>query len=76
VVKGIGKQRTANGEVRTEILVGDYRKEGGILTAHRIVTKSPGDERVITLRTLIFNQEAPPGTFDIPEAVRALMPKP
>jgi hypothetical protein len=76
LLKGITKQQTTNGEVRSEILVSDYRKEGGVLIPHKIVTKSPGEERIITVRTVTINQEAPPGTFDIPDEVKALLKKP
>ena len=75
LVKGIAKQQTPNGEVRSEILVSDYRTEGGILIPHKIVMKSPNDERIMTVRTVTVNQEAPPGTFDIPDAVKALLKK-
>jgi len=75
LVKGIAKQQTASGEVRIEIQVGDYRKEGGILIPHKVVMKTPSDERIMTVRTVAINQEAPPGTFDIPDEVQALLKK-
>lgn len=75
LVKGIAKQQMASGEVRREILVSDYREEAGILVPHKIIMKSPGEERIMTVRTVTVNQEAPPGTFDIPAEVQALLKK-
>jgi len=75
LVKGIAKQQMPSGEVRTEILVSDYRNESGVLIPHKVVMKSPSDERIMTFRTVTVNQEAPPGTFDIPDAVKALLKK-
>jgi len=75
LVKGVAKLQMPSGEVRTELLVSDYRNESGILIAHKVVMKSPGDERIVTFRTVTINQEAPPGTFDIPDEVKALLKK-
>ena len=70
------KLQTADGEMRAEVFPSDYRKEGGIMVPHKVVTKSAGQERVITLRTFTVNEEAPAGTFDIPDEIQALLKKP
>jgi len=75
-VKGVMKLQTADGEIRAEVFPSDYRKEGGIMVPHKVVTKSAGQERVITLRTFTVNEEAPAGTFDIPAEIRALLKQP
>lgn len=75
LVKYVVKGEPAMGDVRVETLVSDYREEGGILIAHKLVLKGGGQEHVITIRTVKINQEAPPGTFDIPAEVQALLDK-
>lgn len=73
LVKSITKMPTADGEPVVETLPSDYRKEGGVLIPHRIVTKSAGRVRIMTIRSVTVNQDAPPGAFDIPFEIQALL---
>jgi hypothetical protein len=73
LVKSIAKMPSADGEPIVETLPSDYRKEGGVLIPHRIVIKSAGRVRIMTIRSVTVNQDAPPGAFDIPSEIQALL---
>jgi hypothetical protein len=59
--------------IETEIL--DYRKEGGILTPHRL-KQSAGPMQILTTIDIVkFNIEVPKDRFDLPPEVKALVAK-
>ncbi|MGO9231834.1 MAG: DUF620 domain-containing protein [Bryobacteraceae bacterium] len=64
---------TPMGEVESETLISDYRKEGDLLVAHKIVQTAGGQEIAITLDTYKYNVEIPKGKFDLPDEIKALV---
>jgi hypothetical protein len=64
-----------NGEVAVESKLSDYRKDGDILTPHRLENSFLGQQFVITIDTLKWNEEIPKSRFDVPADVQALLPK-
>jgi hypothetical protein len=63
------------GEVAMETRLGDYRKDGDILTPHRLELSAMGQNFVITIDTVKWNEEIPKSRFDVPADVQALLPK-
>jgi Protein of unknown function (DUF620) len=64
------------GEIAVESRLGDYRKDGDILTPHRLEQSAMGQQFVITIDTVKWNEEIPQSRFDVPADVQALLPKP
>ena len=63
------------GELPTESLIGDYRKEGDLLMAHKMTQKAAGQEITIQFDSVKFNVDIPKEKFDLPEEIRALAGK-
>ncbi|MBI2680750.1 MAG: DUF620 domain-containing protein [Candidatus Solibacter usitatus] len=63
------------GEVAVESRLGDYRKDGDLLTPHRLEQSAMGQQFVITIDTVKWNEEIPKSRFDLPADVAALLPK-
>jgi hypothetical protein len=63
------------GELPTEALIGDYRKEGDLLMAHKMTQKAAGQEIAITFDSVKFNVDIPKEKFDIPDEIQALTKK-
>jgi len=63
------------GEVAVESRLGDYRKDGDLLTPHRLEQSAMGQQFVITIDTVKWNEEIPKSRFDVPADVQALLPK-
>ncbi len=62
------------GEIRSENLYGDYRKDNvDVLFAHRLVRRIPTEEMVITLDSVRSNVDIAWYRFDPPQEIRALM---
>jgi zinc protease len=63
------------GEIQSEMLVSDYRKEGDILLPHKMTVKAGPMEFEATVETVQHNPEIPKDKFDIPDEVKALLKK-
>jgi hypothetical protein len=63
------------GELPTEALIGDYRKEGDLLMPHKMTQKAAGQEIAIQFDTVKFNVDIPKEKFDMPEEIQALTKK-
>lgn len=63
------------GEIPTESIVGDYRKEGGVLVPHKLTNKLVGMEITMTLDSIQYNVEIPKDKFDPPDEIKALVNK-
>jgi hypothetical protein len=63
------------GEVQSDSVVSDYRKEGGVLMPHRIISKVATMELEMTVESVEHNPEIPKDKFEIPAEVKALMKK-
>jgi len=63
------------GEVQSETLISDYRKEGDLLVAHKILQSAGGQEIAITLESFKYNVEIPKNKFDLPDEIKTLVKK-
>ncbi len=66
---------TPMGEIPVENKLSDYRKDGGILTPHRLEQSAMGQDILITIDNVKWNEEIPKSRFDVPADVQALLPK-
>jgi hypothetical protein len=64
------------GDIAAEILYDDYRKDGGILTAHRAVNHAAQQEFVVQVQSIEANAELAKDRFDLPPEIQALVNKP
>jgi hypothetical protein len=76
LVKNAATVKTAMGEISSESMLSDYRKEGDLLVPHKTVSKAMGQEFTITIDTVKHNAEIPKEKFDLPEEIQALLKKP
>jgi hypothetical protein len=63
------------GEVQSDSLISDYRKEGEVLMPHKVVSKVATMELVMTVESVQHNPEIPADRFDVPEEVKAMLKK-
>ena len=75
LVKSIMTVTTAMGEVNAESLFDDYRKEGDILSPHKLTQKAMGQEFTVSIEKVQFNTEIPASKFDVPAEIQALIDK-
>lgn len=75
LLKSIMTATTAMGEITVESTFEDYRKEGDILTAHKVGNKAMGQQFSITIDKVQYNAEIPASKFDLPDEVQALLSK-
>jgi outer membrane lipoprotein-sorting protein len=66
---------TQLGSLTAEILFGDYKTFGGILTPAKITEKTAGQEITITIDSVEVNPEIPASQFAMPPDVAALTEK-
>ena len=76
LVKLAMTSKSAMGEIQSEMLVSDYRKEGDILLPHKMIVKAGPMEFVATVDTVQHNPEIPKDRFDVPDEIKALLKKP
>ena len=67
--------KTPMGDIEAESNISDYRKEGDILRAHKIVQTAAGQNLTITFDSFKDNPEIPKDRFDLPAEVQALQKK-
>jgi zinc protease len=75
LVKTMVPLKTPMGEFEVEMLAADYRKEGDILTPHKMTQKVIGQEFTITISEVKYNIEIPKSRFELPEDIKALLKK-
>lgn len=63
------------GEIPAEIIYSDYQKDGGVLSAHRILNRAAQQEFVIQIQSIDVNVDLPKDRFDLPPEVQALVKK-
>lgn len=63
------------GELTVESISSDYRKEGDILTAHKVTQKVAGQEVTMTLEGIQYNADIPKDKFGLPDEIKALVAK-
>jgi hypothetical protein len=75
LIKTAAKRVTQMGDIDAEGFVDDYRKEGDILSAHKLTNKFAGQEIQITIASVEFNTGLPKDRFDLPDDIKALQKK-
>jgi hypothetical protein len=68
--------KTPMGDIQSDSTYSDYRKEGDVLVAHKVVTHVATMELVMTVDGVQSNVDIPKDKFDPPAEVKALMNKP
>jgi len=63
------------GEITADSTFSDYRKEGDLLVAHKMVTHAAGRELVMTIDKVEQNPQIPKDKFDLPDDIKALLKK-
>jgi len=75
LVKSMATRTTPMGDIAAEIFLDDYRKEGDVLMPHKLTNKIAAQEFHVTLSSVEVNADLPKDRFDIPDEIKALMPK-
>ena len=76
MIKTMATVTSQMGDVNAEILYDDYRKDGDILSAHRMVNRAAQQEFVVQIESVEVNPDLPKDRFDLPPEIRALLNKP
>ena len=75
LVKSVMTVKSPMGDIPVESAESDYRKEGGLLMAHKILQKAASQQIAFTVESVKFNAEIPKEKFEAPDEVKALMRK-
>lgn len=68
LVGRITERQTAAGPVKLETTISDYKEFGGVLTPTKVVTVVMGQEQVMTIDSVEFDN-VPPEAFNLPESL-------
>jgi zinc protease len=75
LVKVAATVKSPMGEISSESVFSDYRKEGDLLVAHKAKLSAAGQEIVMTIDKVQQNAEIPKDKFEMPAEIKALMKK-
>ena len=75
LVKSTITQKSQMGELNVDNFLTDYKKEDGVLIAHKTTTKVMGIEQVVMIDKIENNVEIPASAFDLPDDVKKLAEK-
>lgn len=75
LLKTVRTVKTPMGEITSEALMVDYRKDGDILAPHKVTQKVAGQEITMTIESLQYNAEIPKDKLALPDEVKALIAK-
>lgn len=73
MIKTMATVSSQLGDVNAEVLYDDYRKDGDVLSPHRMLNRAAGQEFVIQVSSVEVNPELPKDQFALPEEVKALI---
>jgi uncharacterized protein DUF620 len=76
MIKTMASVSSQFGDVNAEIIYEDYRKDGDLLSPHRLVNHAAQQEFVIQIDSVDVNPDLPKNRFDLPPEVQALLNKP
>lgn len=76
MVKTVATISSQFGDVNAEVVYDDYRKDGDLLSPHRLVNRAAQQEFVVQIESVEINPELPKDRFDLPPEVKALLNKP
>ncbi len=66
---------TPLGEIPTQVTMSDYRPVGGIQTPATLIQAAMNQNIVMHFEKIVYNTTLPPGQFDPPPDVKALLNK-
>jgi len=75
MIKTMATVSSQMGDVNAEILYDDYRKDGDVLSPHRLVNRAAQQEFIIQIDSVEVNPDLPKDRFDLPPEVQALVDK-
>ena len=75
LIKTATTRSTQMGDIKAEVFADDYRKEGDIITAHKLTNKFANQEFQITVLSVEYNVDMPKDRFDMPDEIKALAKK-
>jgi Protein of unknown function (DUF620) len=76
MIKTLATVSSQMGDVNAEIVYDDYRKDGTLLSPHRLVNRAAQQEFIIQIDSVEVNPDLPPDRFDLPAEIKALLNKP
>ncbi len=76
MIKTLATVSSQLGDVNAEIVYDDYRKEGAVLSPHRLVNRAAQQEFIIQIDSVEVNPDLPPDRFDLPPEIKVLLNKP
>lgn len=76
MIKTMATVSSQFGDVSAEILYDDYRKDGDLLSPHKLVNHAAQQEFVIEINSVDVNPDLPKDRFDLPPEIKALLNKP
>jgi len=75
LVKTAATRTTALGDISAEILYDEYRKDGDLITPHKLTQRAAGQEFDIHIESTDVNVELPKDVFDLPADIQELVKK-
>jgi len=63
------------GDVNAEVVYDDYRKDGDLLSAHKVINRAAQQEFVVQIENVEINPELPQDRFEPPAEIKALLGK-
>src|SRR3984885_8809760 len=75
MIKTVATAASPMGDVNAEVLYDDYRKDGDVLSAHRMTTRAAQQEFVIQIESVEVDPDLPKDRFDLPPEIQALLNK-
>lgn len=76
MVKTVATISSQFGDVSAEVVYDDYRKDGDLLSPHRLLNRAAQQEFIVQIENVDVNPELPKDRFDLPAEVKALLNKP
>lgn len=76
MIKTVATISSQFGDVNAEVVYDDYRKDGDLLSPHRLVNRAAQQEFVVQIESVEINPELPKDRFDLPPEVKALLNRP
>ena len=70
LIKTMATVSSQFGDVNAEIIYDDYRKDGDLLSPHRLVNRAAQQEFVIQIDSVDVNPDLPKNRFDLPPKFR------
>ena len=76
LIKTTATRSTAMGDITAESTYEDYRKDGDVLSPHKITQSAAGQEFQIVVEKVEVNVDLPKNIFDPPAEIQELLKKP